>query len=87
MKIFSHWLDDEANQSLQRVFFAHRKDEEAAAKKAEAAGKKVLARHDYEVEPNAAGLAKFMNEHGSSSCSSDLVEEYINTELLGDTNE
>jgi hypothetical protein len=83
MKIHSHWINNEADNEYRREFFGRKSEQQAAARKAEANGWKVLNEGYYEVEPNAEGLAKFMNEHGCSSCQHDLVEYYVETEILG----
>lgn len=84
MTIYSHWINDTTvpNETYERKFFGRKGQQEAEAKAAVAAGKKVLNTHSAQVEPTAEAVAAYMNET-CCVCPSDLVKEYVDTVILG----
>jgi hypothetical protein len=83
MTIYSHWINNVANDTYDREFFGRKSEQEAAAKAAEKRGEVVLNAGGYTVEPNAESVAKFMNDHACRSLSHHVVEEYVTEVMLG----
>ena len=83
MTIYTHWINDEVKGSYNREFFGRKSEQEAAAKAATALGHNVIAVHDWQVAPTAEAVADFINGHCAQCCPTDLVEHFVNTEILG----
>lgn len=62
MKLYTHWVFRAEDDHLTKHFFATKGEEETAAKDQKKKGHRVVARHDWKVEPTAKDVARFCNE-------------------------
>jgi hypothetical protein len=83
MTIYTHWVHDEKRGEYQRQFFGNLDEQLAREVEAEKRGLKVMGIHEWEFNGDPESVAEFINTHCAQSCPSDLVEHFVNTEILG----
>lgn len=81
MITYTHWVE-KPDGELEREFFHQKQLREAAAKKHEAAGSKVLCPNEHTIN-NSEELAAFLTERFRNSTTYDIAEQYINETILG----
>lgn len=81
MITYTHWVE-KPDGELHREFFHQKGLRDAAAKKHESQGSKVLCPNEYTIA-NSEELAVFLNTRFRNSTTYDIAEQFVNDTILG----